>query len=166
MLIINQDCFDQDKILKVHCGNNWSADDSILMLKCGLDCIKECLEKCVESEKKIVLVCDCTKGTFPPIARAMQIVTFMHGIKPIIKKSLEHTVIYVKSEVIRKWLDSILKVYKPVRPIHIVKNKHEIKNHLMNIQHVEMEEDDEEQQNDQELAEDLTEELQSLEMVG
>mgnify|MGYP001330526688 CR=1 FL=1 len=154
MLIINEDCFNSDKILKVHCGDNWNGEDSMIMMKCGLDQIKKCLEQCQNNNKKMLLVCDCTKGTFPPLPRAMQVVTFMHGIKPILKNSLEHTVIYVKNEQIKKWLDQILKVYKPVRPIHIVRNKQDIKKHLMNVQHIEMN-DEEDEKNDEELAMEL-----------
>ena len=132
MLIINNALFEEDTILKVECGNNWDGNDSMLMLKCALDQIKHYLLLAQQDGKRMILLCDCTKGTFPPIARAMQVVTYMHGLKPILKRSLSHTVIYVKSEKIKTWIDEILKVYKPVRPINMVTSKEAIKECLLN----------------------------------
>jgi hypothetical protein len=130
MLIINEDLWEEDRIVKIQCSAGWGDKDDSLMTKCTLKRLKDLMVESKETSRRGILIYDCNKGEFPPMSQAFQIVSHMVSIKPELDSGLSHSIIYVKSEYHRQWIDNILKIYKPARPINIVSTKEEIKKFL------------------------------------
>jgi hypothetical protein len=65
------------------------------------------------------------------MTEAMRIVKFMVSIKPQIQNGLNFSIVYVKSKTNRDWINGILKIYKPVKPVHVVSTKDEVKKLLI-----------------------------------
>lgn len=131
MLILNTELWDSDNVAKIQCSENWSEKDSSLITTCVLEQIKNLLNEVITPEKQGVLLFDCTKGSFPPMTEAMRIVKFMVSIKPQIQNGLSFSIVYVKSKTNRDWINGVLKIYTPVRPVHVVSTKEEVKKLLI-----------------------------------
>lgn len=131
MLILNTELWDSDNVAKIQCSENWSEKDSSLITTCVLDQIKKLLNDVPTPEEQGVLLFDCTKGSFPPMTEAMRIVKFMVSIKPQIQNGLSFSIVYVKSKTNRDWINGVLKIYRPVRPVHVVSTKEEVKKLLI-----------------------------------
>ena len=131
MLILNTELWNSDNVAKIQCSENWSEKDSSLITTCVLDQIKQLLNDVSTQEEQGVLLFDCTKGSFPPMTEAMRIVKFMVSIKPQIQNGLNFSIVYVKSKTNRDWINGILKIYTPVRPVHVVSTKEEVKKLLI-----------------------------------
>ena len=127
MLILNEDLWDNDNILKFYCSNNWEKDDTFVMTQCALERMKKLLIDVYYNDKEGILLCDCNKGEFPPMKQALQIVSYMVSIKEQLENGLAYTIVYAKSEENRNWVKSILKIYVPVKPVYIVSSKEEVK---------------------------------------
>jgi hypothetical protein len=131
MLILNTELWNSDNVAKIQCSENWSEKDSSLITTCILDQIRNLLNEVSTPEEQGVLLFDCTKGNFPPMTEAMRIVKFMVSIKPQIQNGLNFSIVYVKSKTNRDWINGILKIYKPVKPVHVVSTKDEVKKLLI-----------------------------------
>ena len=131
MLILNTELWNSDNVAKIQCSENWSEKDSSLITTCVLEQIKNLLNEVITPEEQGVLLFDCTKGSFPPMTEAMRIVKFMVSIKPEIEKGLNFSIVYVKSKINRDWINGILRIYTPVRPVHVVSSKEEVKKLLI-----------------------------------
>ena len=131
MLILHTELWNSDNVAKIQCSENWSEKDSSLITTCVLDQIKQLLNDVPIPEEQGVLLFDCTKGSFPPMTEAMRIVKFMVSIKPQIQNGLKFSIVYVKSKTNRDWINGILKIYAPVRPVHVISTKEEVKKLLI-----------------------------------
>lgn len=131
MLILHTELWNSDNVAKIQCSENWSEKDSSLITTCVLDQIKQLLNDVSTQEEQGVLLFDCTKGSFPPMTEAMRIVKFMVSIKPQIQNGLKFSIVYVKSKTNRDWINGILKIYTPVRPVHVISTKEEVKKLLI-----------------------------------
>jgi len=131
MLILNEDLWEKDRIIKVWCSNNWDDKDNFIMTECVLKRVKDLLIEAEKTNREGVLICDCNKGQFPPMIQALQIVAFMVSIKKQIEGGLTYTLVYVKSDDHKKWVDSIFIIYRPARPVRIVSTKDELKKNLL-----------------------------------
>jgi hypothetical protein len=130
MLVLKKELWDKDKILKVECTNKWESTDTSVMVECVLQEIKLLLESVTDT--KAILILDCNKGEVPPLFQLGKIFTFLSSIKELIKKSVYFSIIYAKLGDHMTWLDIVLKMYTPARPIHVAKNKDELKNYIQN----------------------------------
>lgn len=131
MLVLNTDLWSTDNVAKIHCSENWEKKDSSLITTCVLNEIKNLLNSVSTPEEQGVLLFDCTKGSFPPMTEAMRIVKFMVSIKPEITNGLNFSIVYVKSRTNRDWINGILKLYTPVKPVHVLSTKEEVKKILI-----------------------------------
>ena len=125
MIIVNTDLWETDKIVKLY-SSDWKSDSAI-MTNCALEKLKTLIEKCISEQTRCVLVVDCNKGEFPPFFQALKIAKFLFGLKAIIKEGLEYTILLVKNETHKKWINRILALYTPARPLHILNSKKEAK---------------------------------------
>ena len=130
MLILDKKLWQTDKILKITSSDNWSEPDTEVLLMCALNTIKELVESCTENNCIILLTCD--KGEVPSFYYLGKIFMFLMSIKSVLETGLGFTILYGSQESIGNVLPTILKIYKPVRPIHIVNTKSELKNILKN----------------------------------
>lgn len=131
MLILNEDLWDRDNIIKLYCSDSWEKDDTYVMTQCALDRLKQLLVEAYYNNKEGVLLCDCNKGSFPSMQQALQIVSYMVSIKEQIENGLSYTIVYAKSKENRDWVNNILQIYVPARPVHVVETKEEVKNLLL-----------------------------------
>ena len=123
MIIVNTDLWETDKIVKLH-STEWQSDSS-LMTTCALEKLKNMIQSCIEQKIRCVLLVDCNKGSFPPFFQALKIAKFLFGLKAIIKDGLDFTILLVKNETHKKWINRILSLYTPARPLHILDTKKE-----------------------------------------
>lgn len=126
MLILYKDLWESDKILKVVSDNNWSDSDTDVLLDCTLKEIKSLLLDCITQNNKCILLLDCNKGEVPPLFYLGKCVTFLLGIKQDIIKGVHFSMVYDKQKSATKWIDIILKMYTPARPLFTVSTKTEI----------------------------------------
>lgn len=131
MLILNEELWKDDNILKFYCSDNWDKDDTFVMTQCALDRLKQILIESYYNDKEGVLIFDCNKGIFPSMQQALQIASFMVSIKEQIEGGLSYTIVYAKSKENRDWINNILKLYVPVKPVYVVSSKEEVKNLLI-----------------------------------
>lgn len=126
MLVLQKDLWEKDKILKVLSDDKWSEKDAIIISDCALNELKNLLLECIESNIKCILILDCNKGEVPPIMYLTRCVAFLLGIKDIIGDSVYFSIIYDKLNTSQNWIDIILKLYKPVRPLFRLNSKSQI----------------------------------------
>lgn len=126
MLLINTDMW-KEHVIKLNSSNKWSEKESAIITKCVLKQIKDMLIEVNQDNLKMVLIVDLTSGDFPPFIDAIKIAKFFVSVQPLLVKSLEYTIVYATSDTHKKWLNRILKLYTPARPIHIVSSKKDIK---------------------------------------
>ena len=128
MIVIGKELWDIDHIIKIH-TTEWKSD-SHLMTTCALEDLKNMLKEAGENNFKCVMLIDCTAGDFPPFFQACKIAKFFFSIRSIIKEGLDYTIMYIKNENHKKWVNRILSFYTPVRPVYIHNNKKDIKKRL------------------------------------
>ena len=129
MLVLTDKLWEDSRIIKVHSSKteDWGKPESSLITKCVLASIKEYMEQ-VQGGKRMIMIIDLSKGCFPPWMEALRIVHTIHStMKKLIVTSLDFTVIYVTTGKQETWLNRLLILYKPARPVHIVHSKKEIK---------------------------------------
>ena len=129
MLIINTDLWSDHRIVKVRSSSqvNWEKPDSAVITKCILNQIKGYLTEVNESEEKMILIMDLSKGSFPPWMQALTIARFFVSLKTLLVGGLAFTLIYAITEEQKTWINRILMIYTPARPVHIVESKDEIR---------------------------------------
>ena len=123
MLVLQKDLWEKDKILKVLSDDKWSEKDAIIISDCALNELKNLLLEC---NIKCILILDCNKGEVPPIMYLTRCAAFLLGIKDIIGDSVYFSIIYDKLNTSQNWIDIILKLYKPVRPLFRLNSKSQI----------------------------------------
>ena len=132
MLILNEDLWRNDKILKFYCGPKWETTESYMLSQCSLQRLKELLLECYKENKESILIYDCNIGEFPYITDALKVVYYMLSIKEELENGLKYTIIYAKSEQHKSWINSILNLYTPVKPVYIVSTKEEVQQLIIN----------------------------------
>jgi len=132
MLIINTDLWSDHRIVKVRSSSQakWEKPDSAVITQCILNQIKGYLAEVNESQEKMVLIVDLSKGSFPPWMQALTIARFFVSMKSLLVGGLAFTLIYAVTEEQKTWINRILMVYTPARPVHIVESKDEIRQKL------------------------------------
>ena len=130
MLEIDKKLWDSDCILKITSTIEWSSSDTDILLTCFLNDLKELLVFCIENNKRSVLLVVCDKGTVPSFYYLGKIFTFFYSIRDLINDSVDFTILYGEEDSIGVILPTILKIYKPMRPIHIINTKSELKKKL------------------------------------
>ena len=119
LLVSSEKILDVD-IIHISCGKTWDSNDTQVMVDCALRSVKQKLIQIQKNNKKAVFLCDCKSGTLPPPGTVLQIITFLLSIGRLIQDSLICTIMNATDKDQTFWLDQILKVYKPQKPLHIV----------------------------------------------
>jgi len=129
MLILNTDLWGDHRIVKVRSGSKeeWDKPDSSVITQCILNQIKDLLVEVGESEEKMILIIDLSKGSFPPWMQAINIARFFVSLKALLLKGLAFTLILTVTEQQKTWLRRILMIYTPARPVQMVESKSEIR---------------------------------------
>ena len=129
MLILNTDLWGDHRIVKVRSGSKeeWDKPDSSVITQCILNQIKDLLVEVGESQEKMILIIDLSKGSFPPWMQAINIARFFVSLKDLLLKGLAFTLILTVTEQQKTWLGRILMIYTPARPVHMVESKAEIR---------------------------------------
>lgn len=127
MLVLQKDLWKSDKILKILSTSDWEASDTEVMLNCVFSGIEELLQEAIDQKFKCIILLDCNKGNVPPIYYIGKCITFLLRIKKLIADCVYFTLIYDKDKVEqKKWVDIILKMYTPARPIFSVNSREQI----------------------------------------
>ena len=134
MLVLTDKLWADSHIVKVHSSSeeDWNKPDSPLITRCVLDRIRSYMEEIKSGGgPPMILIIDLSKGCFPPWIQAIKIAKFFVSMKSLILASLEYTIIYSATEQQDIWLNRILTIYTPARPVHIVHSKKEIKQKIL-----------------------------------
>lgn len=126
MLILNTDMWNSHSIVKMYSSNKWCDIDSGIMTTCALKQIKSYLEEAISNEKEMILIIDLSKGDFPPWMQVLSIAKFFMSLKTLISKGMAFTLIYAINDTQKKWINRILNIYKPIKPVDMVYNKKDI----------------------------------------
>lgn len=129
MLVMNTDLWKEHRIIKVYSETSevWAKPDSSIIAQCVLDNIKKKLEDMAKNSTEAILIIDLTKGSFPPWIQAIKIARFFVSLKNLIQSSLTCTIVYSTKPTHEMWVNRILKIYTPAKPLHITNNKDEIR---------------------------------------
>jgi hypothetical protein len=129
MLVLNADLWSTYRIIKINSSSqtHWEKPDSSLMTHCVLRQIKSYLEEMSTSLEKMILIVDLSKGAFPPWIQALSIAKFFVSLKTLLVRSLEFTLMITSTDEQKTWINRILMIYTPARPVHIVESKDEIR---------------------------------------
>ena len=130
MLVLNDNIWQSDHILKVSGSTRWGSPDSPVLTQCVLDQVKASLQEATRTGKGAILLIDLSQGEFPPWWQALKIAKFFVSMKNLILSGLICTVIYTTTEHQRTWIDRIFMLYSPARPVHIVKTKKAVREHI------------------------------------
>uniref|UniRef100_A0A6C0LUZ7 CRAL-TRIO domain-containing protein n=1 Tax=viral metagenome TaxID=1070528 RepID=A0A6C0LUZ7_9ZZZZ len=135
MLILTDKLWLDNHIIKVHSSTSedWKKVESRILTTCVLEQIKSHLTEVKENgSKRMVLIIDLSKGCFPPWFEALRIAHYSHtNMKKLIVEALDFTIIYVTTPNQETWINRLLSLYSPARPVHIVHTKKEIKEIIM-----------------------------------
>lgn len=126
MLIVNDDCFRTDNIIKISSDSNWNADDSGLLTNCAMDTLTSLLRQSPQTNSTVLIV-DCEKGSLPTLKIGLEIAKKFINIKSLISKTVDFTIVYAKSEATKQWVKNILQIYTPARGLYIIDKKSNIK---------------------------------------
>jgi len=130
MFILSKNLWESHRIIKLHCSDVWNTKDSYILMECVLKELKTLLQEAQKTNRNAILICDCNKGTFPPLGTALRLAQFLIGIREILTGSLEYTILYAKNDVAKLWIQRFLSIYKPTRPFYMLENKKAIKTKL------------------------------------
>jgi len=92
--------------------------------------IKDYLEEMGKSAEKMILIIDLSKGIFPPWMQALSIAKFFVSLKTLLVKGLAFTLILACTDEQKIWINRILMIYTPARPVHIVESKDGIRQRI------------------------------------
>lgn len=126
MLVLNDDCFESDNIIKISSDSDWSGDDCGLLTNCAMDSLKSLLKQSTKTNS-IVLLIDCEKGTLPTLKIGIEIAKKFMNIKPLISTAIDFTVVYAKNEATKQWVNNIMNIYTPARAVYLIDKKSNIK---------------------------------------
>ena len=121
MLVINETLWDEDHILKVHSSYDWDKPDAYIITDCVLETIRE---KFLDAtDKQAILIVDLSKGEFPPWSQVLKIAKSFMLMRDAIVSGLECTIIYADTNEKKQWVDRVLMIYAPAKPVHVVGTK-------------------------------------------
>ena len=131
MLILNEELWISDRIIKMYCSKKWENNDETYILSISvMNRLKNLL---IESyKKKCIILFDFNEGETPPINIMFSFLSFMVSIKEQLENGLLYTIVYTTSLIYKSWVENILNFYKPIKPIYIVSKKNDIKKYLLN----------------------------------
>lgn len=132
MIVLSKKLWESNHIIKLHCTSDWKSEDTSILCECIYSELKKLLIEAKELNKPAYIICDCTKGELPPFVQAIKFAKFMTTIRPILEGGLECTILYIKSESAILWFHRIFSIYTPARPVHIIKDKNDIKKYIKN----------------------------------
>jgi hypothetical protein len=133
MLILNEDLFKTDKIVKMYCSDKWeNTDEYYIISKSVMNRLKILLIESYKNKEECILLVDFNEGETPPMSIMVSFLSFMVSIKEHLEKGLKYTIVYTTSLVHKSWIENILKIYKPIKKIYIVSDKDDIKKYLLN----------------------------------
>ena len=98
MFILSKNLWESNRIIKLHCSDIWNKKDSYIMVECVLQELKTLLEEAHKTNRTAILICDCNKGTFPPVTTAIRLAQFLLGIREVLAGGLNYTILYAKNE--------------------------------------------------------------------
>jgi hypothetical protein len=129
MLVLNADLWKDHCIVKVRSSSKakWGKPDAALITQCVLSQIKEYLTEVEKRNEKMILIIDLSKGSFPPWMQTISIARFFVSLKSLLISSLAFTLIYTITKDQKTWINRILMIYTPARPVHMVSTKDEIR---------------------------------------
>jgi|APSaa5957512535_1039671.scaffolds.fasta_scaffold160489_2 hypothetical protein len=133
MLQLKKELWETNKILKIKAHGNWNNPDVQQVTYNSLDEIESLLDECIEQELKCIWIIDCVKGDVPPFYYLGIMALRLVSLKEKLIKSLHFTLLYSINDSHETILNSLLAIYTPARPIHIVKSKEEIKNYVDSV---------------------------------
>lgn len=126
MLILKKELWDKDKILKIISDDNWSKPDTDILLNCALAEIKNLIIESTKNTIKTILIIDVTKGTVPSLFYLGKIISYLIEIKSLIREGVQFTLLYDKNNTAKYWLDIVMSMYTPERPLFCVNSKEKI----------------------------------------
>lgn len=131
MLILNEELWISDRIIKMYCSKKWKNNDETYILSISvMNRLKNLL---IESyKKKCIILFDFNEGETPPMNTMFSFLSFMISIKEQLENGLLYTIVYTTSLIYKSWVENILNFYKPIKPIYIVSDKNDIKKYLLN----------------------------------
>ena len=131
MLILNEELWISDRIVKMYCSKKWKNNDETYILSISvMNRLKNLL---IESyKKKCIILFDFNEGETPPMNNMFSFLSFMVSIKEQLENGLLYTIVYTTSLIYKSWVENILNFYKPIKPIYIVSDKNDIKKYLLN----------------------------------
>ena len=124
MLVINETLWDKDHILKVYSSCDWDKPDAYIITDCVLETIRERL--LLAKDKQAILIVDLSKGEFPPWSQVLKIAKNFVLMRDLIVSGLECTIIYANTDEKKQWIDRVLMIYAPAKPVHVVRSKDDI----------------------------------------
>ena len=86
MLIINEELWESDRIIKISTSRDWESADCGLLVQCTLDRIKEMIEN--NESRPVVAIVDCNKGSLPPMTIFVKMFAFLAKIRAILSVKL------------------------------------------------------------------------------
>jgi hypothetical protein len=131
MLEFDSKLWNSDKILKIFSKNDWTSNDTDIILSCTLNHMKELIEICIKNKERCILIFDVTKGELPSFYYITKIARYLYGINNLLSQGLNFSVVLGTKERLGFFLPTILKLYKPTRPLHIANTKNELKKLLI-----------------------------------
>lgn len=130
MLILSKKLWETDRIIKIHFTDNWTSNDTYIITDCILNELKELIIEAKNTKRPGYIICDCTKGEIPPFTLALKVAKFMAGIHDILVEGLVCTIMYVKLDAHKLWIDRIQQLVTPARPLYMVEHKKDIKKYI------------------------------------
>ena len=119
--------------MEISCTEKWDEKDTDVMVNCILIQIRTRFEEFKKKSKIIVAIWGDKKGTIPPWNYMLKIGTFMIGIKPLIDSVVHYNIILCVNKDQQFWMEKILGIYTPVKPVIMAKSENDIYKILDNI---------------------------------
>lgn len=129
MLIINDNLYSSEQIVKGSTCKQWSTDESKLLTSCAIDSLKSLLLQS-KTENKVIFILDLNNGGLPSVTYGIELAAKFLKMKDILSKKLDFTLIYSKDSQTKDWFDKVLQVYIPTRPLYFLESKTDVKNVL------------------------------------
>lgn len=130
MLILSNKLWETDRVIKIHFTDNWESADTYIITDCILNNLKELLIQAKNTKRPAYIICDCTKGETPPFALALRVAKFMAGIHDILVDGLVCSIMYVKLDAHKLWINRIQQLVTTARPLYMVEHKKDIKQYM------------------------------------
>lgn len=129
MLIINDNLYSSEYIVKGSTCKQWSTDESKLLTSCAIDSLKSLLLQS-KNNNGVIFILDLNDGGLPSVTYGIEIAAKFLKMKDVLSSKLDFTIIYSKDPETKEWFDKVLKVYNPARPLYFLESKTDVKNVL------------------------------------